>query len=155
MTRFVCRPRLRGVAVALIKIASDMRWLASGPRYGLGELKLPQNEPGSSIMPSKVDSTQREAIVLISIQVIGEDLVVAFARSQGNFELNAIRPIVIDDVLRFARILADGAREVPDIPVEDTHIANPHGRGFRPFPSRRLRAHLATEILRQACDMHP
>jgi fumarate hydratase class II len=99
---------LRGVAVALIKIANDMRWLASGPRCGLGELLLPDNEPGSSIMPGKVNPTQCEAMVMIGIQVIGEDTAVAFAGSQGNFELNAMRPIVINNVLHGATILADG-----------------------------------------------
>ena len=99
---------LRGLAVALMKIANDMRWLASGPRCGLGELLLPDNEPGSSIMPGKVNPTQCEAIVMICIQVIGEDTAVAFAGSQGNFELNTMRPIIINNVLHCARILADG-----------------------------------------------
>ena len=99
---------LRGLAVALMKIANDMRWLASGPRCGLGELLLPDNEPGSSIMPGKVNPTQCESIVMICIQVIGEDTAVAFAGSQGNFELNTMRPIIINNVLHSARILADG-----------------------------------------------
>ena len=99
---------LRGVAVALMKIANDMRWLASGPRCGLGELLLPDNEPGSSIMPGKVNPTQCEAVVMIAIQVIGEDTATAFAGSQGNFELNAMRPVIINNVLHSARILADG-----------------------------------------------
>jgi fumarate hydratase, class II len=84
---------LRGLAVALMKIANDMRWLASGPRTGFAELQLPQNEPGSSIMPGKVNPTQCEAIVMIAIQVLGNDTAVAFAGSQGNFELNAMRPV--------------------------------------------------------------
>lgn len=99
---------LRGVAVTVMKIANDMRWLASGPRCGLGELVLPDNEPGSSIMPGKVNPTQCEALVMIAIQVIGEDTAVAFAGSQGNFELNAMRPLVINNVLHCARILGDG-----------------------------------------------
>ena len=101
---------LRGAAVALMKIANDMRWLASGPRCGIGELKLPPNEPGSSIMPGKINPTQCEAIVMIAIQVIGEDTATAFAGSQGNFELNAMRPIIINNVLHSATILADGCR---------------------------------------------
>ena len=101
---------LRNTAVALMKIANDMRWLASGPRCGLGELLLPDNEPGSSIMPGKVNPTQSEALVMIAIQVIGEDNAVAFAGSQGNFELNAMRPILINNVLHSALILADGCR---------------------------------------------
>ncbi len=113
---------LRGVAVALMKVANDMRWLASGPRCGLGELKLPANEPGSSIMPGKVNPTQCEAIVMISIQVMGEDGAVAFAGSQGNFELNAMRPIIINNVLHMTRILADGAEKFRTFSVEGTEL---------------------------------
>ena len=98
---------LRTLAVALMKIANDIRWLGSGPRTGLHELILPSNEPGSSIMPGKVNPTQEEAMVMVSIQVIGEDNAVAFAGSQGNFELNAMRPIIINNVLHSARILGD------------------------------------------------
>jgi fumarate hydratase class II len=113
---------LRGVAVALMKIANDMRWLASGPRCGLGELLLPENEPGSSIMPGKVNPTQCEAVVMICIQVIGEDTAVAFAGSQGNFELNAMRPIIINNVLHSARILADGCEKFRLYSVEGTKL---------------------------------
>jgi fumarate hydratase, class II len=103
---------LRGIVVALMKVADDLRWLASGPRCGLGELLLPENEPGSSIMPGKVNPTQCEAIVMIAIQGIGEDNAVAFAGSQGNFELNATRPIIINNFLHSARILADGIEKL-------------------------------------------
>ena len=113
---------LRGLAVALMKIANDMRWLASGPRCGLGELKLPQNEPGSSIMPGKVNPTQCEAIVMIAIQVLGDDTAVAFAGSQGNFELNAMRPIIINNVLHSATILADGCAKFREFSVEGTDL---------------------------------
>jgi fumarate hydratase, class II len=113
---------LRAIAVALMKIANDMRWLASGPRCGLSELILPANEPGSSIMPGKVNPTQCEAIVMIAIQVIGNDNAVAFAGSQGNFELNAMRPIIIDNVLHSARILADGCDKFRRYSVEGTQI---------------------------------
>ena len=113
---------LRGVAVALMKIANDMRWLASGPRCGLAELILPANEPGSSIMPGKVNPTQCEAIVMICIQVIGEDTTVAFAGSQGNFELNAMRPIIINNFLHSARILADGCEKFLTYSVEGTKL---------------------------------
>ena len=113
---------LRGLAVALMKIANDMRWLASGPRCGLGELILPDNEPGSSIMPGKVNPTQCEAIVMIAIQVIGDDCAVAFAGSQGNFELNAMRPIIIHNFLHSARILADGCEKFRIYSVEGTKI---------------------------------
>jgi fumarate hydratase class II len=98
---------LRALAVALMKIANDLRWLGSGPRAGLHELVLPSNEPGSSIMPGKVNPTQEEAMVMVCIQVIGEDNAVAIAGSQGNFELNAMRPIIINNVLHMARILGD------------------------------------------------
>jgi fumarate hydratase class II len=113
---------LRGTAVALMKIANDMRWLASGPRCGLGELKLPANEPGSSIMPGKVNPTQCEAMVMIAIQVIGEDTSIAFAGSQGNFELNAMRPIIINNFLHSATILADGCQKFREYSVEGTDI---------------------------------
>ena len=113
---------LRGLAVALMKIANDMRWLASGPRCGFGELRLPQNEPGSSIMPGKVNPTQCEAIVMIAIQVLGEDGAVAFAGSQGNFELNAMRPIIINNFLHSARILGDGCEKFRTFSVEGTEL---------------------------------
>ena len=113
---------LRGLAVAVMKIANDMRWLASGPRCGLGELLLPDNEPGSSIMPGKVNPTQCEAIVMIAIQVIGDDTAVAFAGSQGNFELNAMRPIIINNVLHSARILGDGCEKFRLYSVEGTKL---------------------------------
>ena len=113
---------LRGLAVALMKIANDMRWLASGPRCGLGELLLPENEPGSSIMPGKVNPTQCEAVVMIAIQVIGDDTAVAFAGSQGNFELNAMRPIIINNFLHSARILGDGCEKFRTFSVEGTKL---------------------------------
>jgi fumarate hydratase, class II len=113
---------LRGLAVALMKIANDMRWLASGPRCGIGELILPENEPGSSIMPGKVNPTQCEAIVMISIQVLGNDAAVAFAGSQGNFELNAMRPIIISNFLHSARILGDGCEKFRMYSVEGTEL---------------------------------
>jgi fumarate hydratase, class II len=113
---------LRSLAVALMKIANDMRWLASGPRCGLSELLLPQNEPGSSIMPGKVNPTQCEAIVMITIQVLGDDSGVAFAGSQGNFELNAMRPIIINNFLHSARILGDGCEKFRTFSVEGTEL---------------------------------
>jgi fumarate hydratase class II len=116
---------LKSVAVALMKIANDMRWLASGPRCGLNELILPANEPGSSIMPGKVNPTQCEAMVMICIQVLGEDSIVAFASSQGNFELNAMRPIIINNFLHSARILADGCDKFRTYSVEGTALNRP------------------------------
>jgi fumarate hydratase class II len=113
---------LRGLAVALMKVANDMRWLASGPRCGLGELVLPENEPGSSIMPGKVNPTQCEAIVMVCIQVIGEDNAVAFAGSQGNFELNAMRPVIINNFIHSARILGDACDKFRRFSVEGTRL---------------------------------
>jgi fumarate hydratase, class II len=109
---------LRALAVALMKIANDLRWLGCGPRAGLHELNLPANEPGSSIMPGKVNPTQEEAMVMVCIQVIGDDSVVAFAGSQGNFELNAMRPITINNVLHSARILGDACEKLRQFSIE-------------------------------------
>jgi len=113
---------LRGLAVALMKIANDMRWLASGPRCGLSELRLPPNEPGSSIMPGKVNPTQCEALVMVCIQVLGNDTAIAFAGSQGNFELNAMRPVIISNFVQSARILADCCEKFRAYSVEDTEL---------------------------------
>lgn len=98
---------LRGLAVALFKIANDLRWLGSGPHAGLHELHLPANEPGSSIMPGKVNPTQAEAMLMVCIEVIGADTAVAMAGAEGNFELNAFRPLVIKNVLRNIHLLGD------------------------------------------------
>ena len=113
---------LRGVAVALMKVANDMRWLASGPRAGLHEITLPENEPGSSIMPGKVNPTQQEAMVMVCLQVIGEDSIVAAAGAQGNFELNAMRPIIINNVLHSATILGDACDKLRQFSVEGTEL---------------------------------
>jgi fumarate hydratase class II len=109
---------LRMLAVALMKIANDLRWLGSGPRAGLHELILPENEPGSSIMPGKVNPTQQEAMVMVCIQVIANDTAVAFAGSQGNFELNAMRPIVIWNVVQSRRLLSDACNRLREFSVE-------------------------------------
>ncbi|MUL47236.1 class II fumarate hydratase [Mycobacterium sp. CBMA293] len=113
---------LRGLAVALMKIANDIRWLASGPRAGIGELKLPANEPGSSIMPGKVNPTQCEAMVMVCIQVLGDDAAVGMAGSQGNFELNAMRPIVINNYLHSARILGDACTKMREFCIEGIEL---------------------------------
>ncbi len=98
----------RQLAGALMKIANDVRWLASGPRCGIGELIIPENEPGSSIMPGKVNPTQAEALTMVCCEVYGNDTAVAMAGSQGNFELNVYKPVMAFNVLRSARLLADG-----------------------------------------------
>jgi fumarate hydratase, class II len=113
---------LRALAVPLMKIANDIRWLASGPRCGIGELILPDNEPGSSIMPGKVNPTQCEAMVMVCIQVLSEDSAIAFAASQGNFELNAMRPIIINNFLHSAAILGDACTKLREYCIEDTQL---------------------------------
>lgn len=99
---------LKRLAVSLFKIANDIRWLASGPRCGIGELQLPANEPGSSIMPGKVNPTQCEALMMIAIQVMGNDATISFAGSQGNLELNVYRPLIIYNLIQSIRLLSDG-----------------------------------------------
>jgi fumarate hydratase class II len=101
---------LRTLATSLMKIANDIRWLASGPRAGLGELHLPENEPGSSIMPGKVNPTQSEMLTMVSVQVFGNDAAIAFAGSQGNFELNVFKPLIAHDLLHSIELLTDGCR---------------------------------------------
>ncbi len=99
---------LKRLAASLMKISNDVRWLASGPRCGLGELFIPDNEPGSSIMPGKVNPTQCEAMTMLCVQVMGNDAAIGFAGSQGNFELNVFKPVMIHNLLHSIRLLADG-----------------------------------------------
>jgi fumarate hydratase class II len=118
---------LKTLAASLMKIANDIRWLASGPRCGLGELSLPENEPGSSIMPGKVNPTQAEAITMVAVQVMGNDAAIAFAGSQGNFELNVFKPVIIFNYLHSVELLADAmnsfvAHCVQGIEVNTTQI---------------------------------
>ena len=98
---------LKTLAVSLMKIANDIRWLASGPRCGLGELVLPENEPGSSIMPGKVNPTQSEAMTMVSVQVFGNDVAITMAGSQGHFELNVYKPVMIHNLLHSIRLIHD------------------------------------------------
>jgi fumarate hydratase, class II len=101
---------LKGLAAALFKIANDVRWLASGPRSGIGELTIPENEPGSSIMPGKVNPTQSEALTMLSAQVLGNDVAIGLGGASGNFELNVFKPLIIQNFLQSCRLLADGMR---------------------------------------------
>ncbi|KHS66154.1 fumarate hydratase [Pectobacterium brasiliense] len=101
---------LKGLAASLMKIANDVRWLASGPRCGIGELSIPENEPGSSIMPGKVNPTQCEALTMLCCQVMGNDVAVNIGGASGNFELNVYRPMVIHNFLQSIRLLADGMK---------------------------------------------
>lgn len=105
---------LKALAADVMKIANDIRWLASGPRCGIGEISIPANEPGSSIMPGKVNPTQSEALTMVASQVIGNDATIAFASSQGNFELNVFKPVIIYNFLQSATLLADSIRSFND-----------------------------------------
>jgi len=104
----------RGLAMALFKIASDIRLLASGPRCGIGEISIPENEPGSSIMPGKVNPTQCEAVTMVAVQVMGNDAAIGFAASQGNFELNVFKPVIIHNFLHSVRLLSDSCHSFTD-----------------------------------------
>ena len=105
---------LKSLATSLMKIANDLRWLASGPRCGLGELTLPENEPGSSIMPGKVNPTQCEAVTMVAVQVMGNDAAIGIAASQGNFELNVFKPVIIHNFLHSVRLLSDACHSFTD-----------------------------------------
>ena len=105
---------LKTVAASLMKIANDVRWLASGPRCGLGEIAIPENEPGSSIMPGKVNPTQSEAVTMLCCQVFGNDVAINIGGASGNFELNVFRPMIAHNVLQSIRLLADGAQSFND-----------------------------------------
>ena len=101
---------IKALAADMMKIANDVRWLASGPRDGLGEIFIPENEPGSSIMPGKVNPTQCEAVTMVAVQVMGNDVAVGLAASQGNFELNVFMPVCIYNFLQSARLMAESIR---------------------------------------------
>jgi fumarate hydratase, class II len=113
---------LKTLAASLMKIANDIRWLASGPRCGLGELSLPENEPGSSIMPGKVNPTQAEALTMVAVQVMGNDAAIGFAGSQGNFELNVFKPVIIFNYLHSVELLADVMRSFQDHCVQGIEV---------------------------------
>ncbi|TFZ08682.1 class II fumarate hydratase [Ramlibacter humi] len=105
---------LKTLAASMMKIANDVRWLASGPRSGIGELRIPENEPGSSIMPGKVNPTQSEAVTMLCCQVFGNDVAINFGGASGNFELNVFRPMIAHNFLQSARLLADGMKSFND-----------------------------------------
>ncbi len=113
---------LKTLAASLMKIANDVRWLASGPRCGLGELVLPENEPGSSIMPGKVNPTQSEALTMVAVQVFGNDLATSFGGSQGNFELNVFKPVMIHNFLHSVRLLHDATRSFVEFCIDGIEI---------------------------------
>src|SRR5688572_11453132 len=113
---------LKTLAGSLMKIANDIRWLASGPRCGIGELTLPENEPGSSIMPGKVNPTQSEAMTMVAVQVFGNDAAIGFAGSQGHFELNVFKPVMIHNFLHSIRLLKDACRGFVDFAVNGIEL---------------------------------
>jgi fumarate hydratase class II len=113
---------LKTLAASLMKIANDVRWLASGPRCGLGELILPENEPGSSIMPGKVNPTQSEALTMVAVQVFANDLATSFAGSQGNFELNVFKPVMIHNFLHSVRLLRDATHSFVEFCISGIEI---------------------------------
>jgi fumarate hydratase class II len=127
---------LRTLAGALMKIANDVRWYACGPRAGFAELKIPENEPGSSIMPGKINPTQCEALTQVCVQVFGNDHAVAFAGSQGNFQLNVFKPVILHNVLESIQLLAEAVRSFHDRCA----------RGIEPN-EKRIRQHLDTSLM--------
>jgi len=127
---------LRTLAGAVMKIANDVRWYACGPRGGFAELRIPENEPGSSIMPGKINPTQCEALTMVAVQVFGNDHAVAFAGSQGNFQLNVYKPVILHNVLESIRLLAEGARSFNDRCAD----------GIEP-DRRRIREHLDSSLM--------
>jgi len=116
---------LKTLAASLMKIANDVRWLASGPRCGLGELTLPENEPGSSIMPGKVNPTQCEAMTMVAVQVMGNDAAIGFAGSQGNFELNVFKPVIIYNFLHSVRLLSDACHSFTEHCAKGIEVNQP------------------------------
>lgn len=113
---------LKSLAASLMKIANDLRWLGSGPRCGLGELMLPENEPGSSIMPGKVNPTQCEAVTMVAVQVMGNDATIGIAASQGNFELNVFKPVIIHNFLHSVRLLSDACHSFTEHCIEGIEV---------------------------------
>jgi fumarate hydratase class II len=158
---------LRTLAGAAMKIANDVRWYASGPRTGIGELRIPENEPGSSIMPGKINPTQCEALTMVAVQVFGNDHAVAFAGSQGNFQLNVFKPVMLHNLLESAQLLAEALNAFnthcaagiePDRPRIASHLAdnlmlvtalNPH-IGYEASAKTALLAHREGLTLREA-----
>ena len=127
---------IRTLAAVLMKMANDVRWYASGPRAGIGELRIPENEPGSSIMPGKINPTQCEALTMVAVQVFGNDLAVSMANSQGNFQLNVYKPVILHNVLESVDLLADACRSF------DQHCA----RGLEPNLDR-IRQHVEQSLM--------
>ncbi|MCP4455944.1 MAG: class II fumarate hydratase, partial [Planctomycetes bacterium] len=160
---------LKTLATSLFKIANDVRWLASGPRCGLGELNIPANEPGSSIMPGKVNPTQCEALTMICVQVLGNDAAIGFAGASGNFELNVYKPVMIYNLLQSIRLLTAGCHSfntncvsgiTPNHPQIESHLnqslmlvtaLNPH-IGYDKAAAMAKHAHAEGLTLKEAAQ---
>lgn len=158
---------LKGLAASLFKIANDIRWLASGPRSGLGEIAIPENEPGSSIMPGKVNPTQCEAMTMLCVQVFGNDAAIGFGGASGNFELNVFKPLLIHNFLQSVRLLSDGCKSFEEFCVRgieprhkviESHLQNslmlvtalnPH-IGYDKAAAIAKKAHKEDKTLKQA-----
>lgn len=159
---------IKALAVDFFKIANDVRWLASGPRCGLGEITIPENEPGSSIMPGKVNPTQSEAVTMVVSQILGNDVTISFGASQGNFELNVFKPVIIYNFLQSIRLLSDSLVNFcdkcaigmePNIKKIDEHLKsslmlvtalNPH-IGYEKAAEIAKKAHKENTTLKEAC----
>jgi fumarate hydratase class II len=141
---------LKTLACALMKIANDVRWMASGPSCGLAEVSIPENEPGSSIMPGKVNPTQSEAMTMVCVQVMGNDCAIGFAASQGNFELNVFKPVIIHNFLHSVALLSDACRSFREHCVED----NPQRLGITPRQERIARYLSSSPMLVTALNEH-
>lgn len=141
---------IKTLAVALMKIANDVRWMASGPKCGLAEITIPENEPGSSIMPGKVNPTQSEAMTMVAVQVMANDAAVTFGASQGNFELNVFKPVIIHNLLQSVRLLTDACRSFREHCVED----KPARPGIKPNKSTIDRYVSTSPMLVTALNPH-
>ena len=141
---------VKTLAVALMKIANDVRWMASGPKCGLAEVTIPENEPGSSIMPGKVNPTQSEAMTMVCTQVFGNDAAVTFGAAQGNFELNVFKPVIIHNLLHSVRLLTDACRSFREHCVED----NPKRPGITPNKAQIDKYLLSSPMLVTALNPH-
>jgi fumarate hydratase, class II len=141
---------VKTLAVALMKVANDVRWMASGPKCGLAEVTIPENEPGSSIMPGKVNPTQSEAMTMVCTQVFGNDAAVTFGAAQGNFELNVFKPVIIHNLLHSVRLLTDACRSFREHCVED----NPKRPGITPNKAQIERYVSSSPMLVTALNPH-
>jgi fumarate hydratase, class II len=141
---------VKTLAVALMKIANDVRWMASGPKCGLAEITIPENEPGSSIMPGKVNPTQSEAMTMVCVQVMGNDAATTFGASQGNFELNVFKPVIIHNLLHSVRLLTDACRSFREHCVSD----NPQRPGINPNRTQLERYVNSSPMLVTALNPH-